>query len=1816
MALLMIVSCFGGLSVFAEELEVEPETEALPQEEVVLVEEAPVEEPPAEEAPAEEALTQTELEELTVAQVEALSDAQRAQIVAEYGEEALAVSVDGASDYCKGRLIGSLGHWWTYKPDPKNPTKHIKTCRYCDEERTEDHDHSSRNYCYCEKCSRTFDGVGTYYMHAHVLAAEGDGIATCTKPGFTSNGHDYYGDFRQYGLCQDCGEIVCREYRGPNDYDEWVHDQDECGYIDDAKIYSSKPLGHEWKGAWQTLDAATRKTLKEADLDKSNSGAPSSLEAVDLSTGNWQIRYCSRTISQIKDYHCTAYQLQKVSDKVFVTFDANGGKWADNDTTKKVAVNDTTKRVASLPENPTREGYVFDGWYYTKDGTGTKVTASATYNESTTVYAKWSNATYTVRFNNNPVESAAAQPKTQKIARGTATNLTANSFTEEHYNFAGWNTKADGKGTSYSDKQYVKDLTDAGKTIDLYAQWTPKTYKVTLDPNGATIASGKNITSHTYGKSETLPTAEDMTKTGSKFVGWYDSMGNPVTSIPADQDHAVTYWCKWLDSPVINAAPTAKTLTYDGTAQKLVNAGDVTGGTVKYMLVAKDAPAPKADEGAWVTEIPKAQDADTYYIYWYVDGDDDHLDSEVRLLEPVINKKEITVSGITAKDKTYDATTDATLDTSKAVLAGIVAADSGRLLVEATGAFSSPAASSTAKTVTLSGLALKDAQGADVAKNYTLAASGQQSRTQAKINPAELTAEVDGLTTKPYDGNTSVTDSSKLNVKLTGVLAADTGKVSVGSADYAYETNTVDKDKKIIASNVKLTGASAGNYVLKAGEISGNVGEITKATISAEVKIDNWTYGETAKQPKVTDTSNPGGAVVTYEYKVKGAEDTTYTTTVPENAGKYTVRATVPATGGYDKATATADFEIYKAKSRVVTPPAPIANLKNDGTEKVLATAGTAENGTLKYSLDPNKPKDQWTSDITTLKGRNKGAYPIYYYVDGTDPNYEDTEVKSINCAIGNGVILYSVSGYTDVYDAQAHRITVTLTAPADAKIQYSDSENGRYRDRPYTYKDVGEYTVWFTIKKDGYTDVKGSAKVTITPKEVTVADGSLAAKDKVYDGTRNADIEVTKNAKLDGVYNVDAKYVTIQLASGGTNGGTFVDANAGTDKAVKINREKISLTGDKAKNYLLVVNGSQIDAKADITPKPVDLEWTNTTLTYNGNPQKPTATVEAGQLIGEDNAAVSVTGEQTNAGDNYTATASLGNGNYSIQTGKTTKFKILAKSMEDPNKEFEPAVGFTVQNIADQTYTGSDITPTPVVLDGQKELLLGTDFRIVEYENNKYVGTATAVIQGINNYKGTIKKTFQIVAADAALTPPTVKENLIYNGELQELATAGSSTDGTLEYIAVPEGDPAPAADATDWSPSLPKEMNAGEYDVYYKLVPDGNHKAVEPKKAGTAKISAKSIVDPETSTKPAAGFTVEGTDDQVYTGSKIKPIVVKDGGKELVEGEDYTIVYSDNEDVGTATAVIVGIGNYEGTLNVSFEITPKPIKVTKIDGVDKVYDGTTDADLDTGNMQVEGKVDGDDVTVTPSGSFEDPNVGENKDVNITYELTGEDAKNYKIDDGSDDSTKADINAKSIVVPDDPTKPAEDITLNPETIDDQEYTGDPIKPGVAIRDGDYELVEGKDYTLEYKDNVNVGEATVIVHGKGNYKGDLVLHFNIVPKEMTGGAEPIDDQKYTGKEIEPDVVIKDGDKKLKEGRDYELEYKDNVEIGEATVIVRFKGNYSGEMTLHFNIVEKPVKPVKPAAPKTGDSNMPALWAALALSMGLGATAIVWKKKEH
>mgnify|MGYP001182061080 FL=1 len=170
--------------------------------------------------------------------------------------------------------------------------------------------------------------------------------------------------------------------------------------------------------------------------------------------------------------------------------------------------------------------------------------------------------------------------------------------TKEGHSIEGWYYDNNGTETKWNfDTDTVKC------TMTLKAKWELSTYSVTLQTDGGTIASGKEVTGYTYGTGAVLPTTNDITREGYRFDGWYaDSSfsGSPVTEITGTDTGNKTFYAKWTRNtiPIISG----NTINYIVEHYKTDGSG--------YTLAETEHSAGKT--GDTVTATPKTYEGFTY----------------------------------------------------------------------------------------------------------------------------------------------------------------------------------------------------------------------------------------------------------------------------------------------------------------------------------------------------------------------------------------------------------------------------------------------------------------------------------------------------------------------------------------------------------------------------------------------------------------------------------------------------------------------------------------------------------------------------------------------------------------------------------------------------------------------------------------------------------------------------------------------------------------------------------------------------------------------------------------------------------------------------------------------------------------------------------------------------------------------------------------------------------------------------------------------------------------------------------------------------
>jgi hypothetical protein len=365
----------------------------------------------------------------------------------------------------------------------------------------------------------------------------------------------------------------------------------------------------------------------------------------------------------------------------------------------------------------------------------------------------------------------------------------------------------------------------------------------------------------------------------------------------------------------------------------------------------------------------------------------------------------------------------------------------------------------------------------------------------------------------------------------------------------------------------------------------------------------------------------------------------------------------------------------------------------------------------------------------------------------------------------------------------------------------------------------------------------------------------------------------------------------TIRLKNDGTLLKKDIDytLNYGTNKNIGIGT--VSIAGINSYSDFQEETISFVINKKTLTVS----DATVTAKTYDGT---TTATITGGTLNGvyesdiDDISLTNFTGAFTSADvgtdifvtSNMTLAGSAA-ANYSL--AQPTLFgSITEKTLPED----------AIQTIAQQTYTGSNITPSVTVMDNLKALVENTDYTL-SFMANRNVGTATVQVIGKGNYTGTANTTF------------TILPKLLSNSMIAEIPNK-IYTNSPITPDVVVQDDTRYLVQDTDYTVSYANNTSPGIGSAI--ITGKGNY-------SGTA-TAYFLISEP----KHIEDLEILPISDQIHTGNALTPLVtIKDGEKILVEGIDYTIdKYTNNIGIGTALVQISGKDLYSGMINVAFTI------------------------------------------------------------------------------------------------------------------------------------------------------------------------------------------------------------------------------------------------------------------------------------------------------
>lgn len=452
--------------------------------------------------------------------------------------------------------------------------------------------------------------------------------------------------------------------------------------------------------------------------------------------------------------------------------------------------------------------------------------------------------------------------------------------------------------------------------------------------------------------------------------------------------------------------------------------------------------------------------------------------------------------------------------------------------------------------------------------------------------------------------------------------------------------------------------------------------------------------------------------------------------------------------------------------------------------------------------------------------------------------------------------------------------------------------------------------------------------------------------------------------------------------------------------------------------------------------------------------------------------------------------------------------------------------------------YTGEAMEPAVAVMDGETELVPGTDYTVV-YSDHVNAGTAAVTITGSGSYTGTeirhfvIHKADQTVRADISSASITVGETaqIIASGigeiyyESGDTAVAAVNGSGVVTGIAAGTAVLSVIAAGDD-------NYNSGNAAVSVRVIEEpqedvkfgscGDDLAWALEEEGTLSISGKGpMYDYDIGEAPwysywkeiraiRIGDGVTGIGRYAFSRAPLEGVREEDGHSVSV----------------TVPASVATIGEYAfsenaGIKEIHFYGGMPDIAANAFEGITAaIYYPANDDSWDPDLLLQYGE------TLTweswyPSGAYTDIDV-------CSVELS---ESSYT------------------------------------------YDGSAKEPEVIVKNGSDTLVRDRDYTVVYSDHINAGTAAVFITGMGAYTGTISRIFSIARADLASCRAVLsaDSYIYDGNSMEPEVTVTYGSYPLTAGKDYIVSYSGNLNAGTAAVTVTGAGNYTGTINRTFAI---------------------------------------------
>ena len=1415
-----------------------------------------------------------------------------------------------------------------------------------------------------------------------------------------------------------------------------------------------------------------------------------------------------------------------------------------------------------LPSATTTSDYSFAGWYYA-DGNGNITSDAYNTNEAitkdTSVIGKWLyNGELKVVYDPGTEGSKATVPTDSNIyAGGAKVTVAKNATTTSKKKFLGW--KLNGNLYHPGDAFEVnKDLANNDNIITLKAIWGNEESSTTMSYNPGNGRGSVQTVPVKNNESVTLKSEKDLgyqaPKTEGKeyyFAGWATSMDDAYNgkatyaarqSVHVDVDGENVLYATWIEKTVITLVANSNTVTYNGEAQSIEGFKDVTDG---YTITGLSAKATGTDFGEYKTEIKGTAKVTK-------DGKDVTEKVVVNVVpgQLTISKREVKLTSETAS-KPYDGTplTRPDVKMTGSFVNGEVSD------IKATGSVTNVSEGKVTNTITFK---TSDKFNAN---NYTIVKDEGELSIDASTEKVTVNIkEYSGTYT--YDSNEKTVEGYDVKSISNPLYTADdfkfngTAKVSgTNAGTYDMQINVADfENKNTNFANVEFVIAEEGQLV------------IDKRSVTLESDTKSKPYdGTPLTRPDVKMT----GSFVNGE--VSDVKATGSVTNVEEGSVTNTITYKTENKFNPD------NYSIVVKEGKLsITPVTDNVLVEIKGKTKTETYNGnTHEVEGYEYTKISNTLYPEEAIHFEgTAKASRKEEGTSYMGLNATQFNNTSANFTNVTFRVTDGWLKVTPKSI----DPEDEKTGIKVTKPEDTMYNGEEQKNKPTVEDTKTGATLVEnvdYTLSYTaavnagtveVTITGIGNYTGTATTSyeITKRNVTL---TSANDSKPYDKTPLTNSNVTIGG--DGfVKEEGATYnVTGSQTEKGTSNNTFTYELKSNTKASNyiITKEfgKLTVTAEDGE-VVVVITGRKDTFEYTGTEKSVkgydvsitaDSTYAESDFTFSGNDE--VKGTEAGTYY------MGLKPEDfTNNNENY------GNVTFRVEDGKLT---ITPKSI-DPEDEKS---GITATDPEDSTYNGEAHVNPLKVTDTKtgKDLVENKDYTLTYVGDVVNVGTVKIEVKGIGNYTGEFTKKYQITPREYTVTTDNAEKP--YDGTA---LTAGGHVNGLVE------------GETVNFK-TTGSQTNAGTSDNTYELKFKGT--AVETNykhgkdSIGQLKVTKKSIIPdgPDTPDDKKTGIKVTKPDDTMYNGKeqKNKP-VVRDTKRDvkLVEDTDYTLSYTAAVNAGTVTVTITGIGNYEGTVDTSYEITPRKVTMTSADDT-KVYDGnalTKKKVTESGN----GFVEGEGATYDVTGSQTDVGFSNNT---FSYKLNkGTLASNYTIETKEGKLEVTPLTDKVTVT----------ITGHKDT---------------AVYDGKTHSVEGYDVTnisnALYKkadvqfngtakaEGIEVGTYTMKLtpaqfENKNRNFADVEFVVNDGKLEITPKSIDPEDEKNGIKVTKPEDTMYNGEEQknkptvedtktgatLVENVDYTLSYTAAVDAGTVEVTITGKGNYTGTAKTSYEITKRDV----------------------------------------